>query len=128
MGADLLLTVLVHDEGKKLDWAAGRRTAQRLDRDALMNGLAEVFGEEPETVKEARKQLNGIISDLKAELTGPAARDSYTWLVGGKVLHIRGGTSWGEDPSEGWTAIANAYCFPEVLTAIGFDLTGARPA
>lgn len=122
MGADLLLISLVHDENTKLDWAAGRKAARKLDRDALMRGMVDCYGEEPETVTEARSLLNGIISSLKQELTSDQlARDAHLWSIRGATIHIRGGTSWGDDPSDGWTVFANAWAFPKVLDAIGFE-------
>ena len=72
--------------------------------------------------------LNDLITALKKEVTTNDARDAYTWTLGGKVLHIRGGTSWGDDPSEGWTTFTNAYQFPKVLKAIGFDVDAPKEA
>ena len=128
MGADLLLTALVHKKGQKLNWTEGRKAARKLDKEKLLTGLEECYGEAPESVVEARKVLQDMITDLKKELSSQDAREAYRWEVGkGKstwVLDIRGGTSWGDDPSEGWTAITNAYYFPDILKAIGFDLGG----
>ena len=121
MGADLLLTALIHDENKRLNWTAGREAARKLPLDVIQRGLEEIQGEPAPTAKEARAALNDIITDLKAELKNDA-RDAHRWVLAGKVMHIRGGTSYGDDPSQGWTAFTNAYYFPRVLRAIGFDV------
>lgn len=122
MGADLLLTALVHDEDKKLDWKAGREVVRKMPAKELMAALEEINGEACETLTEARREANAIISDLKRELANIHARDAYLWRIRGAALHIRGGTSWGEDPSDGWTTFANAHHFPEALRAIGFEV------
>lgn len=123
MGADLLLTALVHDKDKKLNWTEGRKFARSLPLQQVLIGLESAFGEDDRTAKEARAQLNDLLGDLKRELNDGTARDAHVWEIGDKVLHIRGGTSWGEDPSDGWTVFTNAYYFPEVLKVIGFDIT-----
>lgn len=122
MGADLLLTNLTHDEGKKLDWTKGRQLARKLPIETVQAGLEEADGEAAESAKAARTRLNDFITALKNELKDDSARDAYDLRVAGKVIHIRGGTSWGEDPSEGWTTFVNMWAFPQVLNAIGFDV------
>lgn len=123
MGADLLLTCVVQPKGKRLDWAAGRRTMNRMPLDDVRGALEEVDGEAPETGKEVRQRANEIISDFKRELQD-GGRDEHIWEVRDVILHIRGGTSWGDDPSEGWTAFCNIGYFPTVLRAIGFEIQG----
>ena len=127
MGADLLLSGLVHGKNKKLDWAKGRTVAKKLTLAEVETGLEECYGGPGDNARESRAMVNDIINDLKAELalagSSEEPRDCYTWHVGGKVLHIRGGTSDGDDPSHGFTVFTNAYCFPKVLKAIGFDVT-----
>lgn len=123
MGADLLLSGLVHSKKKKLDWRKGREVARKLSLEEVRKGLEETTGDGYSlSARECRANLNGIISALKEEITSADARDAYTWELGGKVLHIRGGTSWGDDPSDGWTIFTDAYQFPTVLKAIGFDV------
>lgn len=127
MGADLLLSGLVHSKNKKLDWAKGRAVAAKLPIDEVRAGLEEVAGADGLSAQDARRLLNTIISALKREITKSDARDAYTWEVGTKILHIRGGTSWGDDPSDGWTVFTDAYAFPKVLKAIGFDVKASAP-
>ena len=123
MGADLLLATLIHDKDKKLDWTKGRQVARKLPIDKVQRGLAECYGEEADSAKEARANLNDLITDLKAELK-ESGRDEFDLEVGGKYVHIRGGVSFGDDPSPGWTTFTNASYFPQVLRAIGFDVDG----
>lgn len=123
MGADLLLTTLTHDAGKKLDWTKGRQVARKLPIDVVQARLEEINGDPCDSAKEARTELNDIITTLKAELKNgthlhdAGGGDAYTYEVGGKVLHLRVGTS-----SDGWNAFTNAGYFPQVLKAIGFDV------
>lgn len=122
MGADLLLTVLVQDQFTKLDWPAGRKSIREMDGETLMRVMEEISGDYWESLTEARREANDIISRLKDELKNEDARDAYAWALRGAILHIRGGTSWGEDPSEGWTAFVDAQRFPDALRAIGFEV------
>lgn len=126
MGADLLLATLAHNKNKKLNWAAGRRAARRMDRDAVMSGCEGAWGWSPDSLTEARSQLNTLITELKAEIEEGSARDAYAWEVGSWRIHIRGGTSWGDDPSTGWTVFSDAGYFPKVLTAIGFRFDAVK--
>lgn len=121
MGADLLLSGLVQDESTRLDWPAGRKVIREMNGDVLMAALEEINGDYCDSLTEARREANDIVSCLKRELKGDA-RDAYTWKLRGAILHVRGGTSWGDDPSDGWTAFTNAYAFPEALRAIGFEV------
>lgn len=127
---DLLLSGLVHSTKKKLDWTKGRAVARKLPIKTVEQGIEECFGMVEETAAGNRSQLNTIISELKAELakSSPESRDQYTWVIGAKTLHIRGGNAYnGEDPSHGWTVFTNAYTFPMVLKAIGFDVEVSKP-
>ena len=124
MGADLLLATLAHNKNKKLNWAGGRRAAQRMDRDRLLAACEEAWGF-ADSVTESRPQLNTLISQLKAELATDS-RDAYTWEVGSWRIHIRGGTSFGDDPTQGWTVFSDMLYFPEVLAAIGFRLDAIK--
>lgn len=122
MGADLLLSAMIHEKNKKLDWKAGREVLRKMPGDVLRARMEEINGDPCETLSEARREANDIISRLKDELADGRARDAYLWNIRGMVIHIRGGTSWGDDPSDGWTTFTNAWYFPEALKAIGFEL------
>jgi len=126
MGADLLLATLAHNKNKKLNWAAGRRAARRMDRNQILDACSEAWGYTPDTLTEARSQVNTLISQLKAEIEDGSTRDAYTLEVGVWRIHLRGGTSWGDDPSQGWTVLSDAGYFPEVLTAIGFRFDAVK--
>lgn len=127
MGADLLLIGLVQDENTTLNWPAGRRFIQRMPANELQAIMEEINGDPCDTVTEARKEANAIISALKTEVTnGVVARDAYSWQIRGAILHIRGGTSWGDSPSEGFDVFCNAYYFPGALVSIGFELGEGR--
>lgn len=122
MGADLLLTGLVHDENTRLNWPAGRAVIKRMPEDQLRAALEEIYGNTVDmTLTECRQYANSIISDLKAEITNNHSRDAHCWRIRGAILHIRGGTSWGEDPSDGWTTFVDVQQLPGVVQAIGFE-------
>lgn len=121
MGADLLLSAMVHDKDARLNWPAGREVIRKMPLDDLHRALEEINGDPCETAAEARREANDIITALKREIYD-GGRDAYAWEIRGAVVHVRGGTSWGEDPSDGWTTFTNAWQFPEALKAIGFEV------
>jgi hypothetical protein len=121
MGADLLLASVVQPKGKRLDWAAGRRTMNRFPVEEVQRRLEAIDGEAPERAKEVRARANELISEFKGELEN-GGRDEHIFEVRDVLLHIRGGTSWGDAPSEGFSAFDSIGYFPEVLRAIGFEV------
>lgn len=123
MGSELLLTALIHDESTRLDWAAGREVIRKMPKDAILRGVDEAYGDSDCTVTEARRQVNRLLTDLKREVASPdKARDGYVWKIRGALVHIRGGDTWGDDPTGGWTTFTNAWYFPGVLKAVGFEV------
>lgn len=119
MGADLLLIAHRHEKNVRLDWPAGRQALRQMPVEEVRQALVGVYGDYVENGREARQMANDIISNFKAELNN-GGRDEYVFEVRGVLLHIRGGTSWGDDPSPGFTAFSNISYFPKVLEAIGF--------
>jgi hypothetical protein len=120
MGADLLLAVIARPKDKKLKWTAGRAVIRKMDPEKLLAAIEEIDGDH-EGVTLARQRANQVLTDLKKELKLTDARDAYEWEVGRYHLSIRGGTSWGDEPSGGFTAITDAHYFPDALKAIGFS-------
>lgn len=67
-----------------------------------------------------------IIDHLDQALTDSQEINAIT--VAGYHLYLAGGLSWGDDPSDGYTAIADAHKLPEgVLTMMGFIPDPTQP-
>lgn len=125
MGADLILAHVIYDKDTEFDWDAGLTALRGLDIATVAKRVEDAQGDLPELDSEIREEAENILAAFKEEMA-EATRDAITYEVGDKILELRGGTSWGDDPSEGFTAFSNIGHFPEVLRAIGFTVEPDR--
>ena len=98
--------------------------------DALLPGLdpdIEITDEDGlPLLAYARQAGAAIIDRLDQALT--ESQDVNVISVAGYDLYLAGGLSYGDDPSDGYTAIADAHKLPEsVLTAMGFIPDPSQP-
>ncbi len=120
MSADLLITALVVDEDRELDYEAADRAISALDgSDVLEPDWFDDDPEEPEGLERIRASLR---ADLRALREAIDAYIEITLLhVRGATLYVTGGMSWGDGPTQVWDVIARLRAVRGVLAAAGFE-------
>lgn len=120
MSADLLITALVLDEDREVDYEAADRAIVALDASGVLE--PDFFDEDPDE----RKGLKRICASLRADLrTLHEAIEGHLEFaemnVRGATLYVTGGLSWGDSPTEVWLVIARLRSVRGVLAAAGFE-------
>jgi hypothetical protein len=121
MGADLLLTTLVWDKDRKLNWKAGHTAIDALqtyddeNHEPSENGHLEC--DTPELTKE---ELHDLLDNVK-QATEDNFRDASIMFIGHLNILYSGGMSWGDSPSEIYDAINTVSEFSSVTEAVGLD-------
>lgn len=144
MGADMLtatIAVPANDDNAP-DFAAGHRLLDQItdpalfnfgdpeaEIDALLPDLepeVDVVGDEGQPVLEHAKAAGHVIIDgLRDAL---ANRETTTLQIAGYTIHISGGLSWGDAPTDAAEQIWSAYALPEkVLLGMGVILNTSQP-
>lgn len=123
MGADLLLEAVWSRVDTELDYESGKRIAQTLAEDAVRRLREQAPYLEDSSAEEVRERAADMVQMVQ-EGFDPAmyARDVFTLRSpdGRWWVHLTGGTSWGDSPSELFDALNELAAVPEVLAAIGF--------
>jgi len=120
MSADLLITALVVDEDRELDYEAADRAISALDgTDVLEPDWFDDDPEEPEGLERIRASLRADLRSLREAIEGYF--EIAAMKVRGATLYLTGGMSWGDGPTEVWDVIARLRSVRGVLTAAGFE-------
>ncbi|MDN5895397.1 MAG: hypothetical protein L0H93_15405 [Nocardioides sp.] len=126
MGACFLTAQVVQLRGSTLDWDAATGAVDALEPDDLATAVGGDHGEADDDQALNRDVAKGIFADLQALLDADYRRDLGYLDVGEYEIHMAGGASSGDDPSDAFTVLHRAMWFPTVLTAIGFTLEGGH--
>jgi hypothetical protein len=120
MSADLLITALVVDENRELDYEAADRAISALNAsDVVESDRFDEDPDEPEGLERIRALLR---ADLQALREAIDAYIEITLLhVRGATLYVTGGMSWGDGPTQVWDRIARLRAVRGVLAAAGFE-------
>lgn len=113
MGADMCLAYLVKTPNRKINYEAGHKYINKMKENE--NGSV---GDDPDREYD-RDALHGFLKDVEEQLGGRTTADIG---VAGFDMYITGGMSWGDDPSELYTAIcALDDADGGILKATGFN-------
>jgi hypothetical protein len=122
MGADLLITALVIDQGRTPDFAAAHASIDSVTSDRV-ELPDEFWDHDPETdegIDAIRDELRASLSDLEAALK--QSRE-LTWLqTRGATVYLTGGLSFGDAPTELFETSSRLWAVPVVLAAAGFEV------
>lgn len=116
MGADFLCFVIGMPIGQEPDWDID---------DKQWKEAAETWierrGEKGETdVDDVVKHLKEQVEDVRFAWNGGYVRDAAVFERGHEKLLVTGGLSWGDDPTETFTAIQDLYD-SGLIDVLGFD-------
>jgi hypothetical protein len=121
MGADLLITALMLDERREPDFEAAERAISALQGADVTD--PDWFDghdpEDPEGLEQIRAVLRADLQELREAIAG--CREMAEMIVRGARLHLTGGMSWGDGPTEVWDVIARLRAVRGVLAAAGFE-------
>lgn len=98
MGADMLISIVMIDDGKKPDFRKGRKYIDELARkpsDKWPLEIRDRYADGSELVVDLRGSLGNLILAWKGD-----HRQAADMKVGGKEILITGGLSWGDSPTE----------------------------
>lgn len=123
MGMDLVLAWMVLPE-RAVDWQAMERWVDEATPDALL--LADpggvYYSDEPEDGRAFWVQQLVDFKELIGSLdTDHQWRDSEVIPVRGIRLLVCGGSTWGDDPGDGFHCLSTMLDWPDLLRAGGFD-------
>lgn len=122
MGADLTISTIATAAGTaELDWAGAEKTLDQVASTADFGWDEydlEIADVDPENLAELIEYGRGVIEDLRTALD---SRYTSVIEVGDYWVHLSGGLSWGDSPTDEYNAIAAACGLPrQVLCAAGF--------
>jgi hypothetical protein len=121
MGADLLVTALVIDQGRRPDFAAARAAIDSVGP-AEIEDPDEFWELDPETsdgLDAIRSQLRDALNELEAALQW--SRELASFNLRGATVHLTGGMSWGDSPTRLSETFSRLWAVPAVLVAAGFE-------
>jgi hypothetical protein len=127
MGADFLITALVIDRGRAPDFDAARAAIEAVTS-AQIEEPEEFWDHDPATdagLAEIRSRLRESLSDLEAALQ--RSRELASLELRGATVHLTGGLSTGEAPTELFESFSRLYAVPVVLAAAGFEVEPESP-
>lgn len=122
MGADMTISTIATAAGDdRIDWAGAEKALDRVASIADFgwdeNDL-EVLDVDPEDLAGLIEYGHRVLDGLKAALD---SRYTTVIEVGDYWVHLSGGLSWGDPPTDEYNAIAAAYGLPDaVLRTAGF--------
>ena len=120
MGADLLITALVVDENRELDYEAADRAIAALDAlDILEPDYFDEDPDEPEGLEQIRASLRADLRELREAIEGYF--EIALVHIRGATVYLTGGMTWGDGPTEVWDVIARLRAVRGVLAAAGFE-------
>ncbi len=120
MGADLLITALVVDENRELDYEAADRAIAALDApDILEPDFFDKDPDEPEGLEQIRALLRADLRELREAIEGYF--EIALVHIRGATVYLTGGMTWGDGPTEVWDVIARLRAVRGVLRAAGFE-------
>jgi hypothetical protein len=122
MGADLLITALVIDDGRAPDFAAAHAAVGSLCPEQV-EFPDEFWDHDPETnagLGAIRRQLHESLSELEAALA--QCRELASLQLRGATVYLTGGLSTGDAPTELFETFTRLWAVPVVLAAAGFEV------
>lgn len=121
MSADLVITALMVDEDRQLDFDAADRAVAALE--ALDVTEPDFFvdhdPDEPKGLEQIRAVLRSDLRALREAIEGYL--EIAEMNVRGATLYVTGGLSYGDGPTGVWDVIARLRAVRGVLAAIGFE-------
>lgn len=121
MSADLLITALVVDEDRELDFEAADRVIAALEGTDVIEPdmYFDHDPDEPEGLEQIRAVLRSDLRTLREAIEG--CPEITEMNVRGATLYITGGMSYGDGPTGTWDVIARLRAVRGVLAAVGFE-------
>ncbi len=121
MSAELMAAALVIDNQRQPDFKAGHKAIERLKATDLEfpNEYTDDDPETPEGLARIRAVLAEALSQLEWLLTDDREVDSIE--VRGATVHITGGVSYGDPPTDLFALITRLQLARGVLHAVGFE-------
>jgi hypothetical protein len=121
MSADLLITALVVDEDRELDFEAADRAIGALGSDDVIESdfFDDHDPDEPEGLAEIRSALHADLSELREAIEHGVQIVELRFR--GAAVYVTGGMSYGDGPTEVWDVIFRLRAVRGVLAAIGFE-------
>ena len=113
MGADFCCEILTWDCERKLNWNAGKKLINSLEYDDKQeidfNGYTAT-----------KDELLGFLQDIK-EASENNRRDTSVLNILNLNMMITGGVTWGDNPSDTYSAISNLNNVNNLFETIGFN-------
>lgn len=120
MSADLLITALVIDEDRNVDYEAADRAISALDGSDVIE--LDRFDEDPDDANGLEQIRVSLRADLRALREAIEENLEIAEInVRGATLYITGGMSWGDSPTEVSNTIGQLRSVRGVLAAAGFE-------
>lgn len=117
MGADMLVNLVYHEDGKKLNWKAGHKEIDR---------LIKVWGENiPNSVSwmsDPKDELHSMLTELQ-EAIESERRDICNLTFPPYQIYLTGGMSWGDNPTEIYQSFQTLSEEDSILAAVGLNPT-----
>lgn len=113
MGADFCCEILTWDKKRKLNWNAGKKLINSLEYDDNQ----EIDFNGYTTTKD---ELLGFLKDIK-EASENNRRDTSVLNILNLNMMITGGVTWGDDPSDTYSAISGLNNVNNLFETIGFN-------
>lgn len=128
MGADMLITALVIEQGSRPDFEAARAAIDALSP-AQVEFPDEFWDHDVETdegLDAIRHELRDSLAEVKAALKW--SRELTSLELRGATVYLTGGLSNGDAPTELFEAITRLYAVPVVLAAADFEVDVQSPS
>lgn len=122
MGADMLITALVLEEGRHPDFRTAREAIDALVP-AQVEFPDEFWGHDPASeagLEAIRQSLHDSLGELEEALH--CSRELTSMPLRGATVYLTGGLSSGDAPSELFETFSRLWAVPAVLAAAGFEV------
>jgi len=122
VGADLLISALVIDEGAAPDFAAAHTAVDSIGAQQV-EFPDEFWDHDPETdlgLGAIREELHDSLAELEAALQ--QSRELTSMQLRGATVYLTGGLSSGDTPTELFETFMRLWAVPRVLAAAGFEV------
>jgi hypothetical protein len=115
MGADMLVNLVYHEDGKKLNWKAGHKEIDRLIK-VWGDTLPDAFSWMEDPKDELHSMLTELQGAVESEHREICQLDFPPYLV-----YLTGGMSWGDNPSEIYQSFQTLAEEDSILAAVGLN-------